>query len=271
MRRFLVVLVGAGSLALPAAALAQPDIVVTAATASPNPARTGEEVTITITATNAGSTAPAYPVYLRLELQSQSMQFGTSSATCPPGATQTKPNEECRLDNPLAPGQTATMTIGGFSPEATAVDFRGIGYAYDDPNHDNDAQGGRLVVEGSISDGSRPGTGGGIDAGLGPFRLPRPTLSTRRFKEGRSTTVTVELDRPVELATLLELRERGRWKRVRGGPSSRARAGRHTLKLGPRYAGRPLEPGRYRLTLFATSRTGERAVADPVTFTITAR
>jgi hypothetical protein len=266
MRRFVVLAAVAGSLAAPAVAAADPDIRVTSLTASPNPARTGDPVTISITITNAGSTAPAYPVFMRLELQS--FEFGTTGAPCPPGATSTN-NNACRLGGPLAPGESATMTVGGFSPEASTVDFRGVGYANDDPNHDNDAQSGRLVIEGPTNDGS--GGRGGVDAGLGPFGLARPTLKPSRFRAGRSTRLSVELDRPAELALVLERQDGGRWRRVPSSARSQEPAGTATLKIGPRHAGKTLAAGRYRVKVIATSRTGERATAGPVTFTVTDR
>jgi len=262
MRRLILAATFVGGLLAPAGAAAAPDLKLSAATASPNPARTGEQVTISITATNAGASAPAYPVFLRIE--AQGTQWGETGTTCPPGATQTKGNE-CRLGGPLAPGESATMTLSGFSPEAEVVQWTGTAFAYDDPDHGNDTQGGSLTVEGPTNDGSRPGS---VDAGLGPFRLAKPTLSTSRLKAGRKLKVATELDRPAELSVKLEKRVRCCWESVRGTVRDQAGAGRASLTIGPRFGGRRLAPGSYRLTLFATSRTGEKAVAEPVRFTI---
>jgi hypothetical protein len=256
-------------LALPASAQAVPTI-STSASAAPNPARTAQEVVISITAANSGSTAQAYPLYLRYELTGQS-EFGVGSVECPPGATQTK-FEECRVDAPLSPGQSVTMTVRGFSPRAGTTTMNATAFAYDDTNHGDDTVPLSIVVEGPTDDGSGVlgdgPAGGGPGAAQSAFAIPRPTMRSR-FRTGRPITVTARLDRRAELAVVVEKQgRRGRWKRVRGVVRKRCAPGSCAVRFRL-ISGRALAPGSYRLALLATSQRGEHATSPRMRFRVT--
>ena len=252
--------------ALPASASAAADLATTA-TVSPNPGRTGQDVTITITTTNTGPDTTVYPVFQRFEA-SGAQGFGTSNVTCGSG-TQTQPGGgECRLDGALAAGASATMTVTGFSPNAGSTPYSAAGFTYDDPNRANDTKQGQIVIEGPVDDGSgapRGGTGTSLPA----FALTRPSLRARVLS-GRRVTVRTSVDRIADLAVVLERQGRGgKFRRVRGTVRRRCRPSTPCVLRFARLNGKLLAPGIYRLMLVGTDQRGERAQSPKKRFRVT--
>lgn len=109
--------------------------------------------------------------------------------------------------------------------------------------------------------GAGTGTGAGNVAGRPPV-ITALSLSRSAFRSRgrrRGTTIRFGLSEDADVRFDVERRVRGRRWAVAGGFSRSAVAGPNSVRFSGRLRGRPARPGRYRLTLVAVDRDGERS------------
>jgi hypothetical protein len=99
--------------------------------------------------------------------------------------------------------------------------------------------------------------------------LRRLTLSSKRFRRGRSLTIGYRLDEAAKVTVSFERRKPGRrvrYARVKGKLTVKGKTGANRLTFRGRLGKRWLAPGTYRLTLVARDADGDRSKPLRATF-----
>lgn len=109
-------------------------------------------------------------------------------------------------------------------------------------------------------------------AGAAKLALRRLSLSKRRFRAGRGTTISYTLSAPADVTFRIDRAGRdGRYRATNARLIHQGAAGANSVRFTGRIAGRALRPGRYRFEAVAADAAGTSTSVTRVKFAIVRR